>query len=616
MRLNTRYSGASNITLVTVLMVLWALAGQVFGDIKSEQINASALERTGQWHYQLDGKTDIWLSYYDLSRSLHLRNPKGEDRILVQQEPERTPSGLAMAALPEGVSILWRQKFPTKSLYLGNSNTPDNSPLVLGEGTEPLTRLKAVNLQDTVHLLWYGEAGDPLLKQQYFVFYQNVNPRTGEMSAVERVTPGIYPVWAYDKAGNILVFSWIEDDKGSRIVAKTKRPDGKEFGPAVPIAEVPTISWNFQAFRSGERWFVVWETRYEKNRLEGAFSDDLGQTWKRFGFDDLDDFLIGSLVVDTDDEGRIYIALSGTDLANPSPKQDVRLIRSADRGDNWVISRPRPVAIGQKFRGRNPSITLGPQPGQLLLVWEDWRNLRGQLFASLSYDGGQTWKYDNIPLPQPPGINRGLPDQFSASYYLDQTYHVISQQPADDSYGALNLFEVTFSPSDLEQIAAALPKPKPAEIPAAENASSTAPAGLTSSPSVADAEGQITDPAQDALRQRVEGFWQSLITKDYDGAYGFQDPFYRAKMKAETYRKQMGRIAYREIKVDGIEIEGPVATVKTRVMASIPPFRAGTGEMITRPEKEINITETWLWIDGNWYREYYSEYMDKKFTIH
>ena len=616
MRLNTRYSGANKITLVTVLTVLLIFAGQVFGDIKAEQINAAALERTGQWHYQLDGKAGLWLGYYDLSRSLHLRNPKGEDRILVQQEPERTPSGLAMAALPEGVSVMWRQKFPTKSLYLGNSNTPENSPLALGEGTEPLTRLKAFNLKDTLHLLWYGEAGDPLLKQQYFVFYQNMKPGTGEMSAVERVTPGIYPVWGYDKAGNFLVFSWIEDDKGSRIIAKTKRSDEKEFGPAVSIAEVPTISWNFQAFRSGERWFVIWETQYEKNRLEGAFSDDLGQTWKRFGFDDLGDFLIGSLVVDTDDEGRIYIALSGSDLANPSPKQDVRLIRSADRGDNWIVTRPRPVAIGEKFRGRHPSITLGPQPGQVLLVWEDWRNLRGQLFASLSYDGGQTWKYDNIPLPQPPGINRGLPDQFSASFYLDQTYHVISQQPTDDSYGALNLFEVTFSPSDLEQIAATLPKPKPVELPAAEHASSTAPADLTASPAVGGAEGQITDPAQDALRQRVVGFWQRMIDKDYDGAYEFQDPFYRAKMKAETYRKQMGRIAYQDIKVDGIEIEGPVATVKTRVKASVPPFRAGTGEMISRPEQEINITETWLWIDGNWYREFYSEYMEKKFTIH
>jgi hypothetical protein len=610
MKLNTRYSGASKITLVAVLSVLGIFAGQAFGDIKEQQINADALERTGQWHYQIDGKAGLWLGYYDLSRSLHLRDPKGEDRILVPQEPGRTPSGLAMAALPEGVSTLWRQKFPTKSLYLGDSNTPEKNPLVLGEGTEPLTRLKAVNMGDTLHLLWYGEAGDPLLKIQYFVFYQNVNPRTNEMSAVERVTPGIYPVWTYDKAENILVFSWIEGDKSGRIIARTKRSEGGEFGPPVTIAEVPTISWNFQAFRSGERWFVVWETRYEKNRVEGAFSDDLGQTWKRFGFDDLGDFLIGSLVVDTDDEGRIYMALSGSDLANPSHKQDVRLIRSADRGDNWVVSRPRPVAIGQKFRGRNPSITLGPQPGQLLLVWEDWRNLRGQLFASLSYDGGQTWKYDNIPLPQPPGINRGMPDQFSASYYLDQTYHVIAQQPTDDGYGALNLFEVTFSPSDLEHIAAALPKPKPAELPAAEKAS------MTASPAIADAEGQITDPQQDALRQRVESFWKSMISKDFDGAYRFQDPFYRAKMKAETYRKGMGRIVYTDVKVDAIEIEGPIATVKTRVMASVPPFRAGTGEMISRPEKEINITETWLWVDGDWYREYYSEYMDKKFTIH
>ncbi len=600
------------------MLFLMVFASQVTGDINSERLNATALERIGQWHYQLDGKGDLWLGYYDMSRTLHLRDPSGEDRILAQPDGERTPSGLAMIALPQGVNILWRQKFPTKSLYLGNSNFPGNGALVLGEGTEPLTRLKGVNLNGTSHLLWYGEAGDPLLNQQYFVFYQNVNVLTGELSDVERVTPGIYPIWAYDKSGNILVFSWINDEKGSRIIVKAKRKEDGRFGPSVSLAEVPTISNFFQAFRSGDRWFAVWETRYEKNRLEGAFSDDLGQTWKRFGFDDLGDFLIGSLVVEADDEGRIYIALSGSDLANPSHKQDVRLIRTLDRGENWSVSRPRPIEIGQKFRGRNPSLALGPKPGQLLLVWEDWRNLRGQLFASLSYDGGQTWTYDNIPLPQPPGINRGLPDQFSSIYYLGNNYHVISQQPPDDSYGALNLFEVTFSPSDLEIIANSLPKSKPVVSLATDNAEAEGESSDNStSMAVVEVGGYIADSAKDdLLRKRVMEFWQTLIKKDYEEAYSYQDPFYRARIRSETYRQNMGRIAYQDVSVDAVEIEGPIAKVKTRVRASVPPFRAGTGEMISRPEEEINITETWLWIDGNWYREFYSEYMDKKFTIH
>jgi hypothetical protein len=50
------------------------------------------------------------------------------------------------------------------------------------------------------------------------------------------------------------------------------------------------------------------------------------------------------------------------------------------------------------------------------------------------------------------------------------------------------------------------------------------------------------------------------------------------------------------------------------VKASVIPFRAKTGEMITRPEQEVKVDETWLWLDGNWYREYYSEANDLKFT--
>lgn len=618
MKFNSMSPKTRKFTLVTAWLLLLACTGELWADVTTQQVNASQLERTAQWRYQLEGLGGLWLGYYDTERALHLRDPKGGDRILVQPEKDRAPSGLALAGLPEGVNALWRQKFPNKSLYLANSNFLESTPLVTGEGTEPLTRLKGVNLDGTLHLLWYGEAGDPLLDQQYFVFYQNINPFNGEKSPIERVTPGIYPVWAYDKKGNIIVFSWIQDTKGSRIIAKTRRPGGGDFGPAVVVAEVPTISHYFQAFRSGERWFAVWETRYEKNRLEGAYSDDLGQTWKRFGFDDLGDFLLGSLVVDADDEGRIYIALSGSDLAKPGQKQDVRFISSTDRGETWKLHRPRPQAIGEKFRGRNPSVVIGPSPGQVLLVWEDWRNLRGQLYASLSYDGAQTWVYDNIPLPQPPGVNRGLTDEFSSAYFHDRSYHVITQQPTDDGYTALNLYVVIFDPTDLKQIAVSLQQPNPplTETKVLENAPIETTTETTPSPSIPQASESIQASVEDNLKKRVEGFWNTMISKDYIGAYGFQDPFYRAKIRPDTYSQQMGRIKYTEAKVEAIRIEGPIATVKTQVNASVPPFRAGTGETISRPEKEINITETWLWIDGDWYREFYSEYLDKKFTIH
>ncbi len=587
---------------------------QASAEIRTEQLNTIPMERSGQWGYAMDGLGAFWFSYYDPNRFLHLRDPMGKESILVEPQLKSVPSGLVMAGLPEGVNVIWRQKFPNKKLFLHNTNHSEKDPVEFGEGTEPLTRIKAIHINDTLHLLWYGEAGDPLLNQQYFVFYSNLNDEKGEISNPERLSPGIYPVWASDPAGNIMAFSWITDARGGRIVAMTRPSDAADFGPPVTLADVPSLSQIFQAFRSGQRWFVVWETRYEKNRLEGAYSDDLGKTWQRFAFAELDDFVVGSIDIATDDEGRINLALSGSDTSVASPKQDLRLIRSTDRGENWTITRPRPDNISKRFRALNPSVKMGPVPGQVMLVWEDWRNLRGQLYVSFSQDHGQTWLYNNLPLPQPMGINRGLTDDISAIYFQDQAYHVIAQQPTDDSFSGVNLIDVKFSPSDLAEITPATPQ-------SAQDTTTVINAitGVDDPPATAvvvEGDQAIVDPLKIALINRVNGFWQSMMNKDYEGAYRYQDPFYRAKIRQDTYAQQLGRIQYHEAKIEAVQIDGPIATVYTRIRADVPPFRASTGEMITRPESEVKITETWVLIDGDWYREYYSEYLDKKYTRH
>lgn len=251
------------------------------------------------------------------------------------------------------------------------------------------------------------------------------------------------------------------------------------------------------------------------------------------------------------------------------------------------------------------------------MVWEDWRNIRSQLIASFSHDLGATWEISNLPLPQPTGVNRGLPDAFPSLYVKDDVYHVITQQAVDDGFGAYNLIDLSFAHADLVEL-----QDKKSNDDLKEKAQvSQAPASISSvDPQVQGVGEAIVEPVlavdqrEEALHTRATRYWQAMVEKDFNTSYAMHDPFFRARVSQHSYLTLMGRISYRNPVVEAIEIEDAYARVTVRFTASIPPFRARTGEIISRPDKEILLTEVWLWLDGDWYREYYSEAQDVRFT--
>jgi hypothetical protein len=130
----------------------------------------------------------------------------------------------------------------------------------------------------------------------------------------------------------------------------------------------------------------------------------------------------------------------------------------------------------------------------------------------------------------------------------------------------------------------------------------------------ADETSAPVGDTESTVRQRVEAFWQAMQDEEYAKVYDLFDPFFRARNSLERYLRTTGRIAYKGFNVESVDVEGPRAQVKTKIQVQIKPFRASTGEKIERPEVETTIDETWLNIDGQWFREFYSESQDLKYT--
>jgi len=500
-----------------------------------------------------------------------------------------------MAPRDTGVDLLWRDKFPTKGLYLFDSAHKDVDPLEIGGNTEPLARFVASEgAGGTLHLLWYGEKELDQSTEQHNLFYRQLNRETGKLTPVEWVMPGIYPLMSVGDSG-IMVFSWMKTELGNQIVSRFRPAEG-DFADVVPIAVVPDLSPVFETFHSGSRWFTLWAGQYGADkhdfRLEGARSDDDGKTWERFEINGLRGLDIASLHIVSDEAGHILMAATGRKrVPGVKTKQDVFLVRSFDRGDTWeamseirggtALGKTAPAKMDlSQFSARNPVVAFGEKPGEVLFVWEDWRDIRGKLYASLSNDYGRTWALSNVPLTADDGKSYGLRFEPNALFFSEGKFHVIAERAVDDTFTQKELVELSVTAEDLTRLAKA-----------AQSRTSL-----------------DTKDNQDALREREKGFWKAMEDKDFEATYAYLDPFFRARVPLQRYLSMMGKIKYDASEVESVSIDGPRAEVVAKIKASIPAFKAPTtGETLSQPEREASVKSHWLWVDGNWYREFLVE---------
>jgi uncharacterized protein YchJ len=106
------------------------------------------------------------------------------------------------------------------------------------------------------------------------------------------------------------------------------------------------------------------------------------------------------------------------------------------------------------------------------------------------------------------------------------------------------------------------------------------------------------------LRSRVNEFWSAFMKEDYERIYALYDPFFRAKTEKKAFLSQVGKIKYHEFEIQDIKLEGNIATIKMKLVYSLPTIKMIQQEFSV-PRSTSESTEHWLYIYDNWYKEYY-----------
>jgi len=103
----------------------------------------------------------------------------------------------------------------------------------------------------------------------------------------------------------------------------------------------------------------------------------------------------------------------------------------------------------------------------------------------------------------------------------------------------------------------------------------------------------------------MANYWQAMMDRQYETSYAFMDPFFRDSRSLQNYRDMMGIVQYHSFELGRVIQKGNIAKVEIKVEGSVPEFTGPSGKKISQPRKPMSFVDTWLFVNDDWYREYY-----------
>lgn len=120
-------------------------------------------------------------------------------------------------------------------------------------------------------------------------------------------------------------------------------------------------------------------------------------------------------------------------------------------------------------------------------------------------------------------------------------------------------------------------------------------------------ESLTLDQHKQLLSKRALANWDAMARQEFKKQYAFYDPVFRAHVPLDEFiRTRSKSLHYSNPDIREIKIRGRIADVTVAIDVEVRQMMVPGGRVIDRPKKERVMPERWLWMDGNWYREYKS----------
>lgn len=530
------------------------------------------------WAVSPTARGDVAIAYYDDDRSVKVRTPQAVIFDSKTEYPAGSLSGLALVAQGERLWWAFRPKEPVREIAVRSS---DGLKLSIDAETLPLPRIALVPEGDRgLTVFWTGEKALDKATNESSIG-RAVFDAFGKPMHIDDTLPGELPNVTRLDDGKTLLVTNHAYSAGGKVSAWIGGEDGK-----AAVSEVASGVASVQptgSFVDGKRMFAYWvnESGREQgeNQLQLAYSDD-GREWKTSSLEWDRKGYPNQLSVAGDGAGNLVMAaMTGMLQGDGKRVNRVKLYHSRDGGANWQGPFDARASTFDYAKEEAAAVALLSN-GKFLVLWTDWRFARPTLRYSLFRAGEVQPLVHDAPFGRAQDSVARLPLKSPEKGVFEAGGRVsVAAERPDDMFLSKSIVLLTADVAELEK-------------PAAEAL-------------VPDAE---------RLAQRVNALGKAMVDKRYADAYEFFDPFYRARVPVNKYLETQGRIEYKAYEfMENSDIQGIAANAKVKIVASVPAFSSGKARF-EAAEKELESVGRWLWIDGEWYREYFSQALEKRYT--
>jgi len=217
-----------------------------------------------------------------------------------------------------------------------------------------------------------------------------------------------------------------------------------------------------------------------------------------------------------------------------------------------------------------PTISAFDQ-GPVVAAWVDYRDIRPNIYVSLTSDQGRTWSKPE-PIGAPGLKNLGLPRLVNTGSSLALSMETFpSDRPLAGSFSLIDL--------GVTQNSKALP--------------------VYTKPKIYSEEQK-----KKLLTERVNELWKLRMAGDYDKTYDFFDFQFRAFMPKKDFVEKSGNINYYNYEIVKTTIVGNVADVEQKVTYDSKPILLPNGKKVEVKKSTQEVKGTWVWVGDNWYLVY------------
>ena len=340
-------------------------------------------------------------------------------------------------------------------------------------------------------------------------------------------------------------------EEPSNLYARFSSDRGEKWDEPVLIVKEEESSTGLTLIKKGKAIILY---GFDLQGLKLSYSEDGGRSWKVNKPEGMES--VGEIrVLNTPD--KVYLI---TGIMPDGKKEDIFIFASEDG-----INFGKPIRLDTNtpyyFTSTWPEAAVDGM-GNILVAWHDFRNFRSNIYFNYSTDKGQTWQKQDLIISE-----KGMRQQYWPKIAADDkgSFYVLWVGYMDDMLEKSGLYMSTI---DIHKIS-----------PAAQNVR-----------------------GEKKLRERVSQFWGDRILSNWGGNYDLLDPYFRQRTSREYYIANQLKTIYYSFEIKDIKITDNMASVTIKYTHEVPEFISPQGKKLKVPKRDEEITEVWIWIDGDWFR--------------